>query len=191
MNKLRPFSPFLIPLTFRGRRDPVLHRGLDRVLVVVRVLHLLAAVAQVPQDAHAVLHDLVADVGLLDRRTHYVEQRVHQALALTQILARVLARARHVPQNAGRVPKYRRPARLTARRARVPAAVRYDYVVHHHRHAVVDDRPLQVLKTATLELPSLARFKSFLMRELSPVEKKRRRRIPFAFDFGFNVREII
>lgn len=117
------------------------------MFVVIRVLHFLAAIAQVPQDAHAILDDFVADVRLLDRRAHHVEQRVHQALALAQVLPRVLARARHVSQHAGRVPEHGGPAGLAARRARIPAAVRYYYVVHHHRHAVVDDRSLQILKS--------------------------------------------
>lgn len=117
------------------------------MFVVIGVLHLLAAIAQVPQNTHAILDDLVADVGLLDRRAHHIEQRVHQALTLAQVLPRVLARARHIPQHAGRVPEHGGPAGLAARRARVPAAVRYYYVVHHHRHAVVNDRSLQVLKS--------------------------------------------
>lgn len=134
-------------LTFRGRGDSVLHRGLNRVFVVIGILHLLAAIAQVPQDAHAILDDLVADVGLLDRRAYHVEQRVHQALTLAQVLPRVLACARHVPQHAGRISEHGGPAGLAARRTRVPAAVRYYYVIHHHRHAVVDDGSLQVLKS--------------------------------------------
>lgn len=143
---------FLVPfgLTFRGCSHSVLYRGLDRMFVVIGILYLLTTIAQVSQDAHTILNNLVADVGLFDRRTHHVEQRVHETLALTQVLSRVLACARNIPQHAGRVSKDRGPTRLAVRRARVPAAVRYYYVVHHHRYAVIDDRPLQILKLQNL-----------------------------------------
>jgi hypothetical protein len=115
------------------------------MFVVIGILDLLAAVAQVPEYAHAVLDDLVADIGLLDRGAHDVEQSVDETLALAQLLPRVFPGARDVPQDTRGVPKYGRPAGLAARGARVPATVRYDDVDHHHRHAVVDDGLFQIL----------------------------------------------
>ena len=53
-------------LTLGSGSGPGLGRGL--VLVIVGVLHLLAAVGQVAQDAHAVLHALVIVGGALDGR---------------------------------------------------------------------------------------------------------------------------
>lgn len=137
-------------LTFGGRGYPVLNRRLDRMFVVIRILHLLATIAQVSQDAHAILHYLVPDVRFLDGGSDHVEEGVHQTVALSQLLPRVFAGARHVSQHPGSVSEHGRPACLPARGARIPAAVRDYYVVHHHRHAVVDDGFLQVLKEGTL-----------------------------------------
>ena len=59
----------------------------------------LSAVGEVAEDADGVLHALVVDVGALDGVADQVEQGVHQALALTQLLPTVVARRAHVSEN--------------------------------------------------------------------------------------------
>lgn len=81
-------------VTFGLHARPAL-RG-QRMLVVVGIFHLLTPVRQVAQDAHAVLDALVADVGLVDGRLDHVQQRVHQALVLTQLLPRVFSGWTHI-----------------------------------------------------------------------------------------------
>ena len=116
------------------------------MLVVIWILDLLAAIAQIPEYAHTILDDLVADVRLLDGGAHDVEEGVDEAVALAQLLTGVLAGTGYIAQHARGVAEDGRPAGLAVRGARVPARVRNYYVVHHHRHAVVDDGFLQVLR---------------------------------------------
>ena len=68
------------------------------------VLDLLRAVAQVHEHAHHVLHALVIDVGALDGAPHQVEQTVHEAVRLPQLLPRVVPGRAHDPQHPARVP---------------------------------------------------------------------------------------
>ena len=75
-------------------------------LVVVWVLDFLCPVGEVPEDADAVLHALVVDVGLLDGLLDRVENAVAKALALAQLLTTVVTSRAHVPQDSRRVSEH-------------------------------------------------------------------------------------
>lgn len=126
----------------RRRRHARLQR--QRQLIVVRILHLLTPVRQIPQNAHAILDDLVANVRLLDGRAHHIQQRLHQPVAVAQLRARILAGRRDVAQHAARIAEHIRPARV-ARTVPIPAGVRYNDVRDNDGDAVIDDGALQVL----------------------------------------------
>ena len=83
-------------LTFDWSSYPVLNGRLNRMFVVVWVLHLLTPITQVSQNTHTVLYDLVPDIRLLDGGSYYVKKSVDQTFALAQFLPRILASARDV-----------------------------------------------------------------------------------------------
>jgi hypothetical protein len=68
-------------------------------LVVVGILDLLGAVRKVPEDADAVLDALVVNVGLFDALLDDVHHAVHEAVALAQLPAAVVAGRTYVPEN--------------------------------------------------------------------------------------------